>query len=139
VSDYLFIYGTLLRDAAPPSVAGLLRRLRRIGAATVPGTLYDFERYPGIVLSGDGVVRGEIVAVPCAATWMRLDAYEGFDNARPQRSLFRRELCMATGESGQLLPCWTYVYNRDVRDAARIDGGCWRTHRCDGDYVVVPC
>jgi gamma-glutamylcyclotransferase (GGCT)/AIG2-like uncharacterized protein YtfP len=146
-SQYLFCYGTLLRDTAPQSMASLCRRLPRLAHATVSGCLYDLGSYPGLILaSGDladeheGAVRGEIVVVQCASDWLRLDAYEGVDHARPARSLYNRVRTMATTDGGESVECWVYVYNRALKQAAKIDSGCWRTYLSDGEeFVAVPC
>ncbi len=145
-TQYLFCYGTLLRDTAPQSMAALCRRLPRLAVASVSGCLYDLGSYPGLVLAGDcdddhvGAVRGEIVAVQSASDWLRLDSYEGVDHARPERSLYNRVRTTATTESGQEIECWIYVYNRELKHAAKIDSGCWRTYLNDGEeFVAVPC
>jgi gamma-glutamylcyclotransferase (GGCT)/AIG2-like uncharacterized protein YtfP len=146
-TQYLFCYGTLLRDHAPQSVAALCRRLPRLAAASVRGALYDLGSYPGMLLveaegegDDDACVRGEIVVVQSSSDWLRLDTYEGYDDAHPQRSLFKRVRVTATTEAGDKLECWTYVYNRELRNASKIDSGCWRTYLADGEeYVAVPC
>jgi gamma-glutamylcyclotransferase (GGCT)/AIG2-like uncharacterized protein YtfP len=144
-TQYLFCYGTLLRDHAPQSVAALCRRLPRLAVASVPGNLYDLGTYPGMVL-GDyedddtACVRGEVVVVQSASDWLRLDTYEGYDDAHPDRSLFKRVRVTATTDGGDRIECWTYVYNRELRNASKIDSGCWRTYLADGEeYVAVPC
>ena len=138
MKDYLFVYGTLLDGAAPAAMEAVCRRLRRCGPAVVFGTLYDLGSYPGIVLEGDKLVSGEVVGVSSASMWLRLDTYEGFDRANPERSLYRRERTRATLADGEAVDCWVYVYNRDLGDAAMIDCGCWRTHLFDGDVTTVP-
>ena len=127
-------------------MAALCRRLPRLAAASVSGCLYDLGSYPGLVLAGDcddddvGAVRGEIVAVQSASDWLRLDSYEGVDRGRPERSLYNRVRTLATTESGQQIECWVYVYNRELKHAAKIDSGCWRTYLNDGEeFVAVPC
>lgn len=143
-TKYLFCYGTLLRDTAPQSVAALCRRLPRLAAATVNGSLYDLGSYPALVLGNDddkhAVVRGEVVAVQSASDWLRLDAYEGVDRGHPERSLYNRVRTIATTEAGEKVECWIYAYNRELRHAVRIDSGCWRTHLSDGEeFVAIPC
>ena len=147
-TQYLFCYGTLLRDTAPQSMAPVCRRLPRVAPATVAGCLYDLGSYPGLILAdgnddddeNNGVVRGEIVAVMSASDWLRLDAYEGVDHARPDRSLYNRLRTTATTDNGERVECWVYVYNRALRHAAKIDSGCWRTYLNDGnEFVALPC
>ena len=140
--QYLFIYGSFLREAAPPAIRTLCRRLQIVAGATVKGALYDVEGYPAITLddSEDVPVHGEIVTVGSAAAWLRLDTYEGVDRARPQRSLFRRVRTIATTDAGERTECWVYVYNRALAHARRIECGCWRTHLFQQDDVtVIPC
>lgn len=139
MNELLFAYGTLLDGAAPRAMTGLLRRLGRVGPAIVPGYLYDLGSYPAIRLdrSADSIVRGELVAVTSAASWLRLDTYEGYNRAHPERSLFVRKKTRVrrtdTGEEGDV---WIYVYNRDFSGAPRIPGGCWRTHRREQQVVL---
>lgn len=143
--QYLFVYGTLLRDTAPPAIAGLCRRFRRVGDATVKGVLYDLGNYPALATEGAGesdYVKGEVVCVGCAADWLRLDTYEGCDHAHPERSLYRRVRTAAMLDNGQTMDCWVYVYNRELKDVPRIEPGCWRTHLSeedDVDVIVIPC
>jgi len=139
VTDHLFVYGTLLPDIASDSKKSLLRRLRRAGSATVRGELFDMGNYPALSLgAGESIVRGELLIVPAPAAWMRLDLYEGFQHVHPQRSVFRREQCIATRAGAEEVPCWTYVYNRDLSSASRITSGCWRTHLSQLAEIVVP-
>ena len=146
-SQYLFCYGTLLRDTAPQSMASLCRRLPRLAAASVRGSLYDLGSYPGLILATDeladehdDVVRGEVVVVQSASDWLRLDAYEGVDRGRPERSLYNRLRTTATTDAGDKIECWVYVYNRALKHAAKIDSGCWRTYLNDGnEFVALPC
>jgi gamma-glutamylcyclotransferase (GGCT)/AIG2-like uncharacterized protein YtfP len=132
MNELLFAYGTLLDGAAPRAMTGLLRRLGRVGPAIVPGYLYDLGTYPAIQLDlqADAIVRGELVSVTSAASWLRLDTYEGFNRAHPERSLFiRRRTRVSRTDTGEEGEVWVYVYNRDLLQAQRIVSGCWRTHQ----------
>ena len=138
MSDFLFIYGTLIPGAAPTSVQALVRRLHPVANATVSGALHDLGAYPGITLDHDGVVQGQLVRVHSAATWLRLDTYEGYDRSRPERSLFRRERCVATRtDTQEQVPSWVYVYNGEVGESPRVKGGCWLTHRVERSLSVT--
>ena len=143
MSEYLFVYGTLLPGAAPAAMTALLHRLRRVGPAIVPGYLHDLGNYPGIRIDPDAnaIVRGELMAVTSAASWLRLDTYEGYDRAQPERSLFRRERTRVTRtDTGGEGDAWIYVYNRKLGDAPLIPSGCWLTHLRDKnpDLEAVP-
>ena len=138
IGQYLFIYGSFLREAAPPGIRAVCKRLRTVAHATVSGTLYDVDGYPALALEPSGVpVHGEIVSVSSASAWLRLDTYEGVDRAKPQRSLFRRLRTVAATEAGERAECWVYVYNRDVSTARRIEHGCWRTHLFQQDEIAA--
>ena len=80
----LFVYGTLMSTATGALGRDMRLRLRRearlLGAATMPGRLYDLGRYPGLVAATEtaDVVHGEVLAlVDPAATLPWLDDYEG--------------------------------------------------------------
>ena len=136
--QYLFIYGSFLREAAPPGIRAVCRRLRTVATASVSGTLHDVDGYPALTMEPSDVpVHGEIVTVGSPSAWLRLDTYEGVDRAKPQRSLFRRTRTLAATETGERIECWVYVYNRDVSTARRIEHGCWRTHLFQQDTVAA--
>jgi gamma-glutamylcyclotransferase (GGCT)/AIG2-like uncharacterized protein YtfP len=127
----LFVYGTL-RPAASASagVRRLAERARVLGAATVPGRLYDLGRYPAARLdeAASGVVRGDLLALPADAL-PAIDAYEGFDPAAPSRGLFRRERCRAqlvAGPPPVEREAWVYVWNGDAPPGPLVPGGEWR-------------
>ena len=129
MADLLFIYGTLLPGHAPPAMASVCRRLRPDGAATLAGRIYDLGHYPGVTLSTDGIVFGELVEVPDEQTLAALDDYEGCPREGEGDGLFRRVRAIATRrEDGRSVDCWVYVYERDLDHARVIPSGCWRTH-----------
>jgi gamma-glutamylcyclotransferase (GGCT)/AIG2-like uncharacterized protein YtfP len=140
VSDLLFVYGTLLPEVAPDSIAPVLRRAIRRGAATVSGGLFDLGDFPAMSLDVDGIVHGELLSVRAPGIWLRLDIYEGFNAAHPHRSLFRRQRCIVTRtEAGvvEQVDAWVYVYNRDPGTAPRIESGCWLSHLGEQPEVMA--
>lgn len=127
---YLFVCGTLRPGLAPDEVAGLMGRMLRIGAASVPGRLYDLGDYPGAVLDPncDAKIIGEVFQLPDdGAVIAALDAYEGIDPQDTGDSMFLRREAEITLEGGAKLQCWIYVYNRRVDSATLI---------ASGDYLV---
>lgn len=53
---YLFVYGTLRATFDGPMAVWLRRSATPVGPATIAGTLYDIEGYPGLVPGPDGLV-----------------------------------------------------------------------------------
>jgi gamma-glutamylcyclotransferase (GGCT)/AIG2-like uncharacterized protein YtfP len=129
--DYLFVYGTLQPELAPPPLRSRLARLRRIGAGSVPGRLYDLGRYPGAVFDAavNQSVSGEVFELSDASLLRKLDAYEGFDAADPGGSLYVREQRAVLLADGRRLTCWVYAYNRDPSDRPLIPHGDYRRWR----------
>jgi gamma-glutamylcyclotransferase (GGCT)/AIG2-like uncharacterized protein YtfP len=126
---HLFAYGTLQHGHAPREMTAVVAQLRAVGRGTVPGALYDLGHYPGAILSPDSQQRihGTIFALPADPQFLRnLDEYEECDPAAPAASQFLRAACVAELDSGVLVECWIYVYNRPVAAATRIEGGRWR-------------
>ncbi len=85
------------------------------------GRLYRVRRYPGMrpARDADDVVWGELYRLHHPAkTFHILDAYEGEHE-------YRRELRLATRESGRPVPVWAYVY-RFALPAHRRLAGEWK-------------
>jgi gamma-glutamylcyclotransferase (GGCT)/AIG2-like uncharacterized protein YtfP len=109
-----------------------MRFASSLGAAWVPGLLYDFGSYPGAVAppasgSQEFRVHGEVLQLAGLESWLpELDAYEGFDPASRETSLFVRTPCTATLRSGQSLACWIYLYRGTPAASAQIPSGRWQ-------------
>jgi len=126
MSEYLFLYGTLLPDQAPAEIAATLKSLRRIGPARVRGRLYDFGEYPGALLvpSSKTIIQGEVFELPSTrATLKALDQYEEFDPTNKEASLFIRTKTSAKLTDGNQVDCWMYVYNDDPGTAPLLANG----------------
>ena len=127
MTEFLFLYGTLKPNQADDEVADVIKGLRRIGSATVPGRLYDFGEYPGAILDRNSSKRihGEVFELPLEedATLKALDEYEEFDVTNPDQSLFVRQRISAKLLDGRRVNCWIYVYNRDPGNARQITSG----------------
>jgi gamma-glutamylcyclotransferase (GGCT)/AIG2-like uncharacterized protein YtfP len=126
MSEYLFVYGTLLGETPDPDVNRLLRRhCRDAGAASVAGRLYRLGWYPGLVIDANTRERvaGRLLRVLAPARcWPALDAYEGFDPGAPDRSEFvRRKLMVGPAAGGPDIDAWTYVYNGSLSRGEPID------------------
>jgi gamma-glutamylcyclotransferase (GGCT)/AIG2-like uncharacterized protein YtfP len=130
VLDHVFVYGTLRPRHAPPALSQLLGRASSLGAASVPGRLYDLGAYPAATAPAEGVsesrVHGEVLRFAGPLSWLdALDAYEGFNPASREASLFVRVPCTATLRSGQGVPCWIYLYRGTPPPHAQIASGRW--------------
>jgi gamma-glutamylcyclotransferase (GGCT)/AIG2-like uncharacterized protein YtfP len=125
--EYLFIYGTLKPSEADDEVAEVVKRLRRVGPATVPGRLYDFGDYPGAVVHSNSAtkIHGEVFELPIdgRGSLKTLDQYEEFDASNPEQSLFLRQRISAKLFDGRRVNCWIYVYNKDPGNARQITSG----------------
>lgn len=113
ILECVFVYGTL-RLHPRLDAAGLLRgRSEFVGFATVQGRLYDLGPFPGAVPSDrpeDHVV-GEVHRLSDPdTTFTLLDDYEGCGEAEPGPHLFRREVVVATLETGAHIECAVYWY-----------------------------
>lgn len=125
MTQYIFLYGTLLPSHAPAQIAPTVSRLRSVGRGQSQGWLYDLGRYPGAVFRKEGPpIHGEVFELPDDPEALRqLDAYEEFDPQLPDSSEFVRQDWPVMMEDGRKITCWVYVYNRDPGAAPRIVGG----------------
>jgi gamma-glutamylcyclotransferase (GGCT)/AIG2-like uncharacterized protein YtfP len=132
MSEYLFLYGTLLTGDTTDESSLIVRRLKRVGSATVRGRLYDFGEYPGAVLdrTAKSSIKGELFELPNDDSVLSaLDDYEEFDRTDRKNSLFVRIRTVATLHGGRQLNAWVYVYNRDPGSARQIASGDYSKSR----------
>lgn len=117
----LYVYGSLRRDAdgrQHPLLAGATY----LGAATVRGALYQVDWYPGLVLSKDGVVHGELYEIPLThvdGMLAALDDYEGGG--------YRRRKAFAMLEGEDVGDVWVYAYMGPVHSLRAIPSGDYGT------------
>ena len=126
MNEYLFLYGTLLPSDATDKPSRVVRRLKRVGSATIAGRLYDFGDYPGAVLdrSAKTAIKGELFELPHDDSALKaLDDYEEFNRTDRKHSLFVRTRTVAELHDGRRLNAWVYVYNRDPGSARLIASG----------------
>lgn len=123
---HLFVYGTLRRAGGGPARRLLEEGATFVGAARVPGRLYDLGDFPGMrePASPEDRVVGEVYELSAPDELLpRLDAYEGCAPADPPPHPFRRSVRLAELEEGTRLPAWVYLYRPSVREARRIPSG----------------
>ena len=119
VIRHLFVYGTLRPNLAKPEQRRLIAGFTVAGPATVPGLLYDLGLYPALV-TGPGIVHGDLLVVPDDRHLVALDAYEECDGDDP---LYRREPTRATRADGTTVDAWAYFYQHSIASASTIAGG----------------
>jgi gamma-glutamylcyclotransferase (GGCT)/AIG2-like uncharacterized protein YtfP len=132
MAEYLFVYGTLRPELAPPDLEGLVQRLPRIGAAYARGHLYDLGKYPGAILDADCDRRiiGEVLELPDDESILAaLDHYEGIHRNEHEVSLFVRTECNVILEHGEEIECWIYVYHGEIASAKLIESGDYLGNR----------
>jgi len=136
--ELLFVYGTLrpalIHRAQAEAPRELIKRVRLVGPATVPGLLFDLGAYPGFVhhepraaatdQATPAAVVGDLVEVT-ADQLAVLDAYEECGGPSP---LYRREQIQARQQNGSERDCWIYVYARSTSAAALIPSGDYALH-----------
>lgn len=129
MSEFLFVYGTLLPELAPKDLWPVICRLPISEKATVSGWLYDLGKYPGAILNAetDARIHGAVFELP-EELLMTLDDYEGFERQDLTRSLFVRKRCPVTLNSGRNIECWIYEYNRAANPAQIIESGNYSAH-----------
>lgn len=127
MKNYLFVYGTLLDEYAPPEVAETVRRLEYVGDGFVRGRLYDLGEYPGAVLDGAARTKiyGRVYLLPDDADVLeKLDDYEEFHpHDESSQDIFVRRETVVFLRDGRKLRGWIYEYNRAVKSSALIESG----------------
>lgn len=120
--EALFVYGSLRSGFGHPMGEYLRGCARLLGSAHMPGRVYRVAWYPGAVDPAEDSDRidGELYEVTEGTRlWPRLDAFEDYDPARPEASLFervRRTVGLADGSSCE---AWVYLYRGPVAGLPR--------------------
>ncbi|MES2280943.1 MAG: gamma-glutamylcyclotransferase family protein [Pseudomonadota bacterium] len=130
---YVFVYGTLC-SGEQRDINNLNPRPQYVGEACVSGTLYDLGSYPGILLGGQGTVRGEVYRIS-AELERTLDEIE---EVWPQQTgeYAKRDVLVLMRASGGdkrddiSVSCLVYeIAGSRTRGKRLIEGGDWVTYR----------
>ena len=127
--EYIFVYGSLRRDAKHDVFSRVKEHLQYVGHGYFSGILFDLGKYPGAIEADDGItkVRGEVYAVDDNRNevFRLLDNYEGYIRGRSGKSLFIRKKTTIKLRNGQTISGWIYIYNRPnkVHKAKTISSG----------------
>ena len=141
MSQYLFVYGTLLPDLMPDEQQVIVEKLQFFGNGWMPGLLYDLDVYPGAVFDKEAITRinGCIYRLHTDEALRQeslkaLDDSEGFIPENHQHSLFIREQATIETVDGSKVECWVYVYNQNLDNASLIPSGDYAQFRVDAEH-----
>jgi gamma-glutamylcyclotransferase (GGCT)/AIG2-like uncharacterized protein YtfP len=119
-----FFYGTLMAGSDNPMARFVHERMRPLGRAETHGALHavpDPEGWYPALLPGKGVARGMLYEADArftAADLARLDAYEDYDTAQPEASLYIREPLRVTGPDGMTVTAEAYCFARPLPEGS---------------------
>jgi gamma-glutamylcyclotransferase (GGCT)/AIG2-like uncharacterized protein YtfP len=125
-SDFLFVYGTLGPSFTNPHATLLHKSSRCVGPGRLAGLLADLGSYPAAVYDVDAatLVHGFIYNISTRKNELlkTLDAYEGISADFPEPHEYVR-VVVPVATDCDLVACWTYLYNLDIRSQVLIDSG----------------
>lgn len=119
-----FFYGTLISGSCNPVAETVHLNLTDLGPATIRGTLYaipDAQGWYPALLPGTGEVAGRLYeATPGfgSAELAALDAWEDFDAASPDGSLYIRKATSIAAGDGSNCHAQVYHYGQPLPDGA---------------------
>jgi gamma-glutamylcyclotransferase (GGCT)/AIG2-like uncharacterized protein YtfP len=115
--DYIFVYGTLRRDASNKMSHLLAKYAEFVDAAVYHGKLYKVDYYPGVVPSDDpnDAVQGEVYQLHQAdAVLPLLDQYEECGPEFPEPNEYSRQRQSVLLKDGRTVMAWVYLYNHST-------------------------
>lgn len=137
---YVFVYGTLrageINDMNRAAERHGLPAPQHIGAATLGGRLYDFGKYPGMVLSDNPAERtlGDVYRIPEPLVAVLDEIEEVYPG---EAGLFVREV-QDVACAGQSYSCFVYpVGGSAVLGLTRIADGDWVNYRRQRDEAAA--
>lgn len=128
MSEFLFVYGTLLSTENTEAARRLEVEGNLITSASTLGRIYDQGLWPGLILSPDrrDVVYGELWKLNSTASFKWLDIYEGIRPGERFPEYARKIVPVYPATGGAALRAWGYVYQWPVRECDRIPSGRWQ-------------
>lgn len=124
--QYLFVYGTLRRNAKCSQHASLLHSANFVAEASYQARLYLVDYYPGAVASDSAKDRviGEVYQlIEPSQTLAKLDQYEGCGEGFAVPTEYLRLVQQVRLSSGEIVDAWVYVYNQDTDMLEQIKSG----------------
>lgn len=124
--SFLFVYGTLMRAYGNEKVhRPLFLYAEYLGKARCAGKLFEIDGYPGLVVSKESTVYGELYQIHDSERLFDiLDEYEGYDANKPTSSEYiRKELLIEMIEGDRKEMAWVYVYNWAVDETKSVLSG----------------
>jgi gamma-glutamylcyclotransferase (GGCT)/AIG2-like uncharacterized protein YtfP len=122
--NYIFVYGTLRRDANSKMHQLLAKYAEFVDDATYQGKLYKIHTYPGAVPSDDpnDVVPGEVFLLHQSDVALALlDQYEEFGPEFPEPNEYSRLKQTVALKSGRTVMAWVYLYNHSTESLELIE------------------
>ncbi len=122
---YLFVYGTLRRNAQHPMAVHLNQQAKLLGPASYQGKLYKVADYPAAIASSNPAdkVYGEVYQLFSADLWSMLDDYEECSPSFAQPTEYCRLLQTVYLANGDEISAWVYLYNHSVSGFEVIESG----------------
>ncbi len=122
---FLFVYGTLRREARHAMHRVLRASADFVDEAVFQGRLYLVHHYPGVVASESPAdsVRGEVYALRDVGLLEKLDTYEGIGADAPQPTEYVRRRQQVRLARGETVEAWVYLYNWPVDKFERLESG----------------
>ncbi|MBJ2155316.1 gamma-glutamylcyclotransferase family protein [Variovorax sp. IB41] len=131
---HVFVYGTLRRHGRN-DIARYRPAPVFVAEASIAGTLYDLGAYPGVVLGGEGRVKGEIYRVEPAVE-VALDLLEEVAED-DSGEYIKREVRVAVG--AQWVNCLVYeIHPSRIAGRPVIGSGDWIAHAAQKSPAFSP-
>jgi gamma-glutamylcyclotransferase (GGCT)/AIG2-like uncharacterized protein YtfP len=125
MSEFVFLYGSLMRGFEMHDALDLPTMTEFAGGAQCKGRLYDLGEYPGMTLEGNGRVQGELYRVRSEGAIDLIDRHEGYYPETREGSTYVRRLEEMVDRD---MKAWVYVYNGSTDGHEVIESGSWREH-----------
>ncbi|MEN3322267.1 gamma-glutamylcyclotransferase family protein [Mariniflexile soesokkakense] len=125
-SEYLLVYGTLLKDFDSYMSKFLEQNSEFVGSGYFQGNLYEISWYPGAVLSNhpDDKVYGHIFKIKNPKkTFQVLDDYEGIGDDLEHSNEYTRTLIDAYLNESEHIKTYVYIYNLPTAHLKHISSG----------------
>lgn len=124
--DFLFVYGTLLKETGSEVISLLRENSVFQDSGTFRGSLFEVDGYPGAVSGpeSESLVHGNVLSLRNPELVFReLDKYEEVGPEFPEPDEYIRSRIPVLCSSGETKVCWVYLYSRPTGKLKLISSG----------------
>jgi len=123
MTNYLFVYGTLRKNAKGKSKRLLMRHAQYLGEGRIRARLYRVSWYPAAVALDETEAQQAFVIGDVFRLYESKQTLKQLDDYEDVPVLYERRIVKVQMNTGETLDAWAYLYKQSVKALSEIKSG----------------